>query len=140
MEERWQFQVRINVTPELAEALRSGASHRSRDAIDSILRQRNATLKCQFDAFADYVEEAEHGGPDGYPLYRWTKATIENPEKKAKYLRSFTVYVGGEQVCEAEVAEWLHAQLSALVGKEGIEGVQKFDTNPAHNPQPPAHQ
>jgi hypothetical protein len=63
------------------------------------------------------VRDAERVGPEQYPLYRWTKDTIENPEKKAKYQKSFTVYVGGEQVYEKETADWLHAQLSAFVGK-----------------------
>jgi len=55
-------------------------------------------MKCQFDAFADYVAEAEKRGPENYPLYKWTKATIENPEKKAKYLKSFTLYIDGDEV------------------------------------------
>jgi hypothetical protein len=105
--------------------------------LNAILRQRNASLKCQFDAFADYVEEAEHAGRDQYPLYQWTKDMIGNPEKKAKYVKSFTVYVSGEQVYDKETADWLHAKLSALVGKAGIESVTRFDTNPANNPQPP---
>jgi hypothetical protein len=138
MKERWQYQVRIGVTPELADALRAGKPHPGRDLLYGVLARRDATLKCQFDAFADYVRDAERVGPEQYPLYRWTKDTIENPEKKGKYQKSFTVYVGGEQVYEKETADWLHAQLSALVGKAGIESVAKFDTNPANNPQPPA--
>ncbi|MEX3959190.1 hypothetical protein [Trinickia sp. EG282A] len=140
MEERWQYQVRIDVTPELAEALRAGALHPCRDAIELILRRCNATLVCQFDAFTDYVAEAERAGPERYPLYRWTKETIGNPEKKAKYLKSFTVYVGGEPVYERDIADQLHARLSALVANDGIQRVLKFDTNPANNPQPPAQQ
>ncbi|WP_207633864.1 hypothetical protein [Paraburkholderia hospita] len=97
--------------------------------LNAILRQRNASLKCLFDAFADYVEEAEHAGRDQYPLYQWTKDTIGNPEKKAKYLKSFTVYVSGEQVYDKETADGLHAKLSALVGKAGIESVTRFDAN-----------
>ena len=31
-------------------------------------------MKCQLDAFAEYVSEAEREGPDNYPLYHWTKA------------------------------------------------------------------
>ena len=137
MTETWQFQVRISVAPELAEALRAHGPNEGRDLLEAILRERNATLKCQFDAFAEYVEEAERAGRDGYPLYQWTKDTIGNPEKKAKYLRSFTVYVNGAQVYDRETADWLHARLSDLAGKAGIENVSRFDTNPANNPQPP---
>ncbi|MCP3710852.1 hypothetical protein M3I54_28410 [Paraburkholderia sp. CNPSo 3274] len=66
--------------------------------LEAVLREYNAALKCQFDAFADYVKEAECAGLDRYPLYQWTKDTIVNPGKKAKYLKSFAVYVRGEEV------------------------------------------
>lgn len=138
MAETWQFQIRITVTPELADALRSPVSHEQRDALDALLHERNASLKCQYDAFADYVEAAQREGQDRYPLYQWTKDTIENPEKKAKYLKSFTVYVNGDEVYDGETAAWLHERLATLVGKSGIESVSRFDTNPANNPQPPA--
>ena len=138
MSEAWQFQVRITVVPDLAEALRAREQDERRDSIEAILRARNASLKCQFDAFAEYVEEAERAGRDQYPLYQWTKDTIGNPAKRAKYLRSFTVYVGGKEVYDGETADWLRERLSALVGKAGIESVSRFDTNPANNPQPPA--
>lgn len=137
MTEAWQYQVRITVLPDLADALRRNAQDERRGLIEAVLLERNASLKCQFDAFAEYVEEAESAGPDRYPLYQWTKDTIANPEKKAKYLKSFTVYVGGEEVYDRGTADWLHARLSALVGTAGIESVSRFDTNPANNPQPP---
>jgi hypothetical protein len=75
---------------------------------------------------------------DKYPLYQWTRDTIENPEKKAKYLRSFTVYVNDADVYAADIADALQAGLSALADPSGIERVSRFDTNPANNPQPPA--
>lgn len=137
MHDTWQFQLRLTVAPELADALRSRAPHEGRERLETVLHQRNASLKCQFDAFADYVEEAERMGTDQYPLYQWTRDTIVNAEKKAKYLKSFTVYVNGEEVYDKETADWLHAQLTALVGNVGIESVSRFDTNPANNPQPP---
>ena len=55
-------------------------------------------LKCQFDAFAEYVAAAQEHGLENYPLYEWTKATIENPAKKEKYMKSFTVYVEDREV------------------------------------------
>lgn len=140
MADTWQFQVRITVQPELADALRARGQHEERhrlDKLEAVLCQRNAMLKCQFDAFADYVEAAERAGPDRYPLYRWTKDTIDNPEKRAKYLKSFAVYVNGEEVYDKETADWLYAQLSALADNAGIQSVSRFDTNPANNPQPP---
>lgn len=139
MAEAWQFQVRITAVPGLADALRAGSPYEGRDFLDAVLREYNASLKCQFDAFAGYVEEAEREGRERYPLYQWTKDTIGNPEKKAKYLKSFTVYVRGEEVYDGQTADSLYARLSALADRVGIESVRRFDTNPANNPQPPAH-
>ncbi|QGZ64636.1 PX domain-containing protein [Paraburkholderia acidisoli] len=134
----WQFQIRITVAAGQAEALRAHRPFEGSEALDAVLREGNATLVCQYDAFAGYVSEAQRVGVEQYPLYQWTKATIDNPEKKAKYLKSFTVYVDGEQVYGETRADWLHERLSALVGTAGIESVSRFDTNPANNPQPPA--
>ncbi|MEM5424905.1 hypothetical protein [Paraburkholderia ferrariae] len=138
MAETWQFQVRITVVPELADALRDNRSYAGRDLLEAVLRDYDASLKCQFDAFADYVEEAERAGRESYPLYQWTKETIANPAKKAKYLKSFAIYVRGEAVYDRESADGLYARLSALADQLGIESVNRFDTNPANNPQPPA--
>jgi hypothetical protein len=138
MENAWQFQLRIAVSPELAASLRGDPASQSYALLGDILRKHNASLKCQFDAFSDYVSEAEKLGVENYPLYQWTKETIEKPEKKARYLRSFTLYVDGEEVYSKERADPLQAELDTLVGDGGIESVVKFDTNPANNPQPPA--
>ena len=95
-------------------------------------------MKCQFDAFMDYVIEAEAQGVEQYPLYKWTKATVEDPAKKTKYLESFTLYVGGDEVYAQEAADALEADLLPLVGGAQIQRMSKHDTNPANNPQPPA--
>lgn len=133
-----QFQLRITVSPELADALRADPTCASHRALRDVLRKHDATLKCQFDAFADYVSEAEREGTENYPLYQWTRETIENPEKKAKYLRSLTVYVSGGEVYGKEVADSMENELLQLVHEDGIQRVSRFDTNPANNPQPPA--
>lgn len=137
MSNTWLFQVRITVSPEFAAILR-GDPKNLPPSLSELLRRHDASLVCQFDAFAGYVDEAEKLGPDKYPLYQWTRDTIENPEKKAKYLRSFTVYAGDEDVYAAEIADPLESGLLALGSTVGIERVSKFDTNPANNPQPPA--
>jgi hypothetical protein len=134
-----QFQLRITVSPELADALRAHPWDEANTALSEVLRRHGATLKCQFDAFADYVSEAERLGTENYPLYQWTRDTIENPEKKAKYLRSFTVYVNGDEVYGKEIADAIETELLKLVDANGVYRVNKFDTNPANNPQPPRH-
>jgi hypothetical protein len=134
------FQIRITVSDERASALRDDPDAKSYAPLHDVLRLHRATLMCQFDAFAGYVQEAEEVGTQDYPLYEWTRQTIENPEKKAKYLRSFTIYVEGEQVYVKETADSLEAALVSLSTQDresGIERVFRYDTNPANNPQPP---
>lgn len=136
-----QFQLRITVSQELAHALRAdpAAAHAAAyTELREILQQHNATLTCQFDAFADYVSEAERLGTEHYPLYQWTRQTIGNPEKKAKYQASFTVYVNGDEVYDKHVADAIESELMRVANACGITRVSRFDTNPANNPQPPA--
>ncbi|MBC8747276.1 hypothetical protein OKW43_001443 [Paraburkholderia sp. WC7.3g] len=138
MSSPWQFQLRITASAELADSLRADPSCAAHPALRAVLQAHHATLKCQFDAFADYVSEAERIGTENYPLYQWTRQTIGNPEKKAKYLQSFTLYVNGDEVYGKEVADALEAGLSKLIDTNGILRVSRYDTNPANNPQPPA--
>jgi hypothetical protein len=138
MAQTWQYQLRLNVSAELAMMMRGDPVASAHVALHDVLRRYDAILKCQYDAFAEYVSEAEKIGVDNYPLYEWTRATIEIPGKKARYLQSFTVYVAGEEVYGRDVADALHEALSALAGADGIVSVTKFDTNPANSPQPPA--
>ena len=138
MSEQWQYQVRIDLADEAAEVARRDPANPALAPLPAILEAHNATLKCQFDAFAGYVAEAESHGVENYPLYHWTKATIENPAKKTKYLKSFTLYVGGNQVYAKDKADALESDLQPLVGGSLVTRLSKHDTNPANNPQPPA--
>ena len=113
------------------------AAIRASTPLSDLLGRHNATLKCQYDAFAGYCAEAEQRGVDQYPLYAWTKATIEDPAKKAKYIKSFTIYVDGEEVYSKAKADALEADLRPMVGGAMVTAMAKHDTNPAHNPQPP---
>lgn len=137
MESTLQFQLRITVASGMADALRADPTYASHAALRDVLLRHNATLKCQFDAFADYVSEAEKRGTENDPLYQWTRDTIENPQKKAKYLQSFTVYVNGAEIYDKRIADEMEIDLLKLVSEDGIESVARFDTNPANSPQPP---
>jgi hypothetical protein len=103
-----------------------------------ILRHHGASVKNHYDAFAEYVAAAEAEGIEKYPLYKWTRATIEDPEKQAKHLKIFTVHVGDSELYDRPVADALEADLQALVGGL-LTRVSKHDTNPANNPQMPEH-
>jgi len=108
MSEPWQYQIRIYLDDALAEVARQGdPDNPTIKQLADVLTRHRATMKCQFDAFADYVAEAEKRGPENYPLYQWTKATIANPEKKAKYLKSFTLYIDGDEVYAKGLADAL---------------------------------
>ena len=138
MSSQWQYQVRIYLSDEFAEMARRDPGSPAIGPLGDILAKHHATMKCQFDAFADYVAEAEKHGTENYPLYDWTKATIENPAKKEKYIKSFTLYVDGNEVYAKEIANALESDLQPLVGGALITRMTKHDTNPANNPQSPA--
>jgi hypothetical protein len=138
MAEPWQYQLRIDLADAAAEVARRDPGDPALTPLATILAKHRATMKSQYDAFADYVAAAEEHGRDKFPLYAWTKATIEDPAKKAKYLKSFTLYVGGDEVYDKAAADALEADLRPLVGGTLITRLAKHDTNPATNPQPPA--
>src|SRR5262245_62433425 len=138
MNQQWEYQLRIDLSEELADVARRDPSSPAIKLLVDVLAKHHATLKCQFDAFADYVAEAEKRGTENYPLHAWTKATIENREKKAKYLKSFTLYVDGNEVYAKPLADALEADLRPLVGGKLITRLHRYDSNPANNPQAPA--
>ena len=107
MAEQWKYQIRITLGDAVAEAARRDPGNSAIAPLAAILAKHHATLKCQFDAFADYVTDAERHGTEKYPLYAWTKATIENGAKKKKYVKSFTLYVEGEEVYAKTIANAL---------------------------------
>jgi hypothetical protein len=136
--QQWEYQIRIYLADEFADAARRASDNPAIRPLTDILTRHCATMKCQFDAFADYVAEAKRQGSENYPLYAWTKATIEDPAKRAKYIKSFTIYVDGNEVYARKKADALEAELQPLVGGALITRMSKHDTNPANNPQPPA--
>jgi hypothetical protein len=120
-----KFQLRLTLSDEFAPVARSNPGAPSISPLTNILKRHDAVMKCQFDAFANYH------------LYEWTKKTIEDPAKKAKYVKSFTLYVGGEEVYAKDKADELEAELKPLVGGPIVAKMFRYDTDPAHNPQPP---
>ncbi|MDR5760249.1 hypothetical protein [Caballeronia sp. LZ035] len=131
------YQVRIRLAPECAARARQDEFDDKLAPLGALLAKHDAVLICQYDAFAGYVAQAEREGIEGYPLYRWTRDTIENPAKKAKYLEAFTFHVNGDEVYEKPLADALEADLHALAS-DAITEIRKYDTNPANNPQPPS--
>ena len=138
MTDPWHYQLRIDLPDEFAQLARRDPTAPALQPLAEILARHHAQLKSQYDAFADYVAEAERQGPEKYPLYHWTKDTIEQPAKRQKYQKSFTLYIDGAEVYDRDKADALEADLRPLVGGPLITRLAKHDTNPAHNPQMPA--
>jgi hypothetical protein len=132
-----KFQLRLTLSDAFAETARNHPDDPSLAALTQLLSRHDAALKCQYDAFADYVKEAEAKGVERYPLYAWTKKTVEDPVKEAKYTKSFTLHVGGDEVYEGSKADALEAELKPLVGGPIVARMFRYDTNPSHNPHPP---
>jgi hypothetical protein len=132
-----KYQLRLTLNDAFAKTARDDPGNPSIAALTDILKRHDAVLKCQHDAFAGYVREAEANGIEKYPLYEWTKQTVDDPVKEAKYIKSFTLYVGGDEVYAKDKAEPLEAALKPLEGGPIVAKMFKYDTNPANSPQPP---
>jgi len=138
MAEQWKYQVRVYLTDEMSATARGDDRAEAIKPLMHVLANHRATIKCQFDAFAEYVREAEKNGTEADPLYQWTKETIEDPEKRQKHLRAFAVQVDGEVVYDKDTADALEAALQPLVRDGLITRISKQDNNPANNIPVPA--
>jgi len=133
MTPEWAYQIRVYLSDALAEAARRDAADPALASLMKVLRRHDATLVCQLDAFEAYVAEAEREGVEKHPLYKWTKATLDDPEKRAKHARAFAVRLGGAEVYARALADALEADLVPLVDGEAITRISKQDNNPANN-------
>jgi hypothetical protein len=138
MSTQWKYQIRVNLDQELAETARFDPGSQKLEGLSDVLARHHAKLKCQFDLFVEYVAEAERIGTEDYHLYEWTKATIEDPQKRAKYVESFSLYVDDEGLYPKDIADALESDLMPLVHSALIKKLSKHDSNPANNPQPPS--
>ena len=133
----WLYQIRIKVSEKLSKDLRNINDSRLAKEINKIAFDNDCRLVCTFDAFTEYCDEAEKEGIENYELYHWTKSTIEDPEKKAKHLKSFAFYEGDNQVYSKELAYSIQQHLKDLDSGNDIVEINMIDSNPANNPQPP---
>jgi len=71
MTAQWQYQVRFDLNDAAtAESARRNLRHPLLAPLADILANHRAALKCQFDAFAEYVATAEEHGVENYPLFK----------------------------------------------------------------------
>jgi hypothetical protein len=139
MSGQWQHQVRVYLDDAHADAARQDPASQLLAPLTAILDRHGATIVSQLEAFESYVAEAERAGSESDPLYRWTKATLADPEKRRKHALAFAVRLSGSEVYPADEADALEADLRPLVG-HAIQRIARHDTNPANNlPIPPEH-
>jgi len=133
MDAEWQYQLRVYLTEAAADAARADRDALVLQPLADILRKHHATVVCQLDAFEGYVAEAERGSPEHFPLYKWTKATVEDPEKRLKHKKAFALRVSGAEVYPKAAADALESALRPLVGGGLVTSMSRHDTNPANN-------
>lgn len=138
MTEQWQYQIRVYLTDGLAAVASSDRKDPALQPLIDVLDRHDAALVNQLRAFERYVADAEKEGLANYPLYKWTKAVIEDPAKRAKLLTTFTVHVSGSEVYPKSAADALETDLQGLLDGRPLTRMTKHDTNPANNPQAPA--
>jgi hypothetical protein len=136
MDEELKYQLRLTLGDPFAKIARNHPDDPSIASLTQVLHRHGAALKCQYDAFAEYVREAEAKGVEKFPLYAWTKKTVDDPVKEAKYTKSFALYVGDDEVYDKSKADAIEAELKPLVGGPIVAQMFRYDTDPAHNPQP----
>ena len=132
----WLYQIRIVVTSALSTDLRSLSTSTAAQEVTEIAKKYDMRAVCTYDAFKAYCEEAEVNGLEGYSLYNWTKATLDNPDKREKHQKSFAFYRDNDQIYPKDVAEALYEDLMVLNAPDILE-VKLIDSNPKNNPQPP---
>ena len=135
--DEWLYQVRIKLTQNFADDLRSDRNLDLSKEISKIARKHQTRPVCTLDGFLDYVKEAEKNGIKEYPLYHWTKSVVEDPQKKVKHSKSFAFYFGDEQIYEKQRAQSLYNDLLEFNNENRIEEIKIIDSNPSNNPQPP---
>ena len=132
----WLYQIRIVVTSALSTDLRSMGTSTTAQEVTEIAKKYDMRAVCTDDAFKAYCEEAEGNGLEGYSLYNWTKATLDNPAKREKHQQSFAFYRDNDQIYSKDVAEALYEDLLVLNSPDILE-VKIIDSNPKNNPQQP---
>ena len=130
------YQIRLDISEDISEEVRNKNYDKLNTSIKSILLKVSADLICQFDAFNNFVLECEKENNTNNALYKWTKDTIDNDIKKKKYLKSFTIYVNGEQLYKKKIADYLENEITKL-NEKNILKINKYNSDPKNNPQPP---
>ena len=120
------FQIRLNVNKQFT----------VNEDLNTLLEVHDASLICQYDAFVNFINECESKDETDNPLYKWTKETIEDKNKKIKYKNIYSILINKQQVYKEEIADSIINKIEEL-NIISVESIDKFDTQPKNNPQPP---
>ena len=120
------YQIRLNVNKQFT----------VNEDLNSLLEVHDASLICQYDAFVNFINECESKDETDNPLYKWTKETIEDKNKKIKYKNIYSILINKQQVYKEEIADSIINKIEEL-NIISVESIDKFDTQPKNNPQPP---
>jgi hypothetical protein len=135
---QWEYQIRVNLADAFAAAAKANPVDAALKPLTDVLAKYSATMKNQFDAFADFCKDAEARNDTDTDMYRWTKATVDTPGKEQQYATRFTIYAdGGREVHSKTIADALEADLQPLMGTL-LTKISKIESDPAKNPQAPA--
>src|SRR5829696_4326191 len=109
----------------------SAADNPALGQLPEILQKHGASMKSQFDAFAEYVVEAERNGTEHIRSTDGLRRPLRIPPRS----KSISLHVRGRELYSKDEANSLEADLQPLVGGGVITRISKHDSNPEHNPQ-----
>ena len=137
MSDQWQHQVRLYLADELAEIARRNPNDPALASLPEVLAKHQRRHEVSIRCLRGLRCRGGSSGDYGYPLYAWTKATIEDPVKRAKQSSPSLSRSTGEKFTPKVEADALEAELRPLVDGTRLPDLSRHDTNPAKNPQPP---
>ena len=128
-----KFQLRLTLRDELAQTARAihRPVHLAADEVLASMMPPEISVRC----FCGLCERRRRTEPKTTTSMTDEK-TIEDPAKKAKYTKSFALYVGGEEVY-AKSRQTRSKPTQTAGRRSDLAQMFKYDTDPAHNPQPP---
>ncbi len=132
MSDEWKYQLRVYLDDAMAERTLREGDLPELAPLKAVLHKHNARMVSQWQAFTDYVAEAEAVGTET-PLSKWTKATLADPAMRAKHLGAFALRIGDAEVYPGVAADALEADLRPLVGGDVVTRLSRHDTDPTKN-------
>lgn len=144
---------KVEGTQDVLDALKAAVAADDTDDVDATLEAMkgfraatNALIESHADneSVADYKKAVDQFIDRYCRLYLWTKETVQEKffadgsSPNGFYSTRFTIYAdGGQEVYDKEIAQKLEEALTPLKDAGMVKVIQKFDTDPANNPQAP---